>query len=134
MCEYVSLKLYTYQRHNLSLLTSIGSIPNHLPTPPVTYTYVYIPIYPMEHTLDQYTHHPLAYHTIHLPQILMDVNQNNLVWQLHPVQLDMPCIQSDHHARRLVMFLTRLLSRVHSMLVELVVVDLRIYSVDSLFY
>ena len=82
---------------------------------------------------DQYTHHPLAYHTIHPRQIPMDVNQSNLVWPHHPVQLDMPCIQSDHHVRRLVMFLTRLLIRVRSMLVELVVVDLRICLVDSLF-
>ena len=63
----------------------------------------------------------------------MDVNQNNLVWQLRPVRLDMPCIQSDHHVRRLVVFLIQLLIRVRSMLVELVVVDLRICSVDSLF-
>ena len=63
----------------------------------------------------------------------MDVNRNIPVWPLRPVRLDMPCIQSDHHVRRLVMFLIRLLIRVHSMLVELVVMDLRICSVDSLF-
>jgi len=64
----------------------------------------------------------------------MDVNQNNPVWQLRPVQLDMPYIQSDHHVQRLVMFLIQLLSRVRSMLVVWVVVDLHICSVDSLFY
>ena len=63
----------------------------------------------------------------------MDMNQSNLVWQLLRDRLDMPCIQSDHHVQRLVMFLIQLLSRVRSMLVELVVVDLRICSVDSLF-
>ena len=64
----------------------------------------------------------------------MDVNQNNPVWPHLPVRLDMPCIQSVHHVLLLVMFLIQLWNRVRSMLGELVVVDLRICSVDCLFY